>query len=382
MSSDGTNPAALPSAAPVHPVSAAPAYPFSAEEILALHDIPLFTVHSLAVYGGFVEVVGMALPPQGDPAAVAFRADAGAAISVEYPLEHPWAADYYWYWPGSANSRFRLRLDLAKSRTAADYYTFRIVFSEGESRPLEHLRTAIVVPKDLGRLEVYPRLENLRRVQRNNTMENVTTTGMSDCRRVVELGKHYGWDGAGSVLDWGVGHGRLARHFDMFAPQAEIFGSDIDPDNIRWLQQALPRVRGSVGPLMPPSQFADDQFSLIYGISVMTHLERSVQRAWLEEIRRILRPGGIALLTFTGDTSVAFASKWLDRGFYDAYKQTGAGPDLPCEDLVGVIDTPEYYKNVLQNLEITRALCAEHLDVLDACECMFGYQDLLVLRKS
>jgi SAM-dependent methyltransferase len=357
-----------------------PPRPFAAEEILALHSIPLFGINGFSVNGGLLEVAGLALPVKGNPRTVEFSADPGVEFAVEYPIPHAGAAEYYWYWPGSELSAFRLRVDLAASRTAGDYYKFRLRFAGGGKRPLESIRTTIVVPKNIGLLENFPTPAALRRVQSFETVNSVATTGLTDALRICELARAYGWDGTGDVLDWGVGHGRVARHIGRFS-EANVFGVDIDPDNIAWANAHLPSLSVSVGPLMPPTSYPDNQFSLVYGISVMTHLERSVQEAWLEEIKRILRPGGIALLTFAGNASLAFSSKDLDRAFLDTYLETGFGPHLTSHDLVGVIDTPEYYKNVKQTIERAKEICSGFLEVAGAHECMFGYQDLLVLRK-
>lgn len=355
--------------------------PFTAAEIRGLHSIPLYSVNNFAVGNGFVEVSGLALPPDGEHASVSFVGDPGAVFQVEYPMLREEAAKYYWYWPNSNLSGFRLRIDLAATRTDVDYYTFRVAFAGFEDLPHESLRTMIILPKNLSHLENYPSQENLKRVQAFNTVNSVAATGMSDGARIVALARHYGWDGAGDVLDWGVGHGRVARHLNVFAKEARVWGVDIDPNNIAWAQSHLPSIKTSVGPLMPPTEYADGQFSLIYGISVMTHLERPVQKAWLEEIRRILKPGGLALLTFAGDASVAFSSRWIDRAYYETYMETGRGPSLPSGDLVGVIEKADYYKNVKQTIRKSRGLCGKFLEVLDALECIFGFQDLLVLRK-
>jgi hypothetical protein len=113
----------------------------------------------------------------------------------------------------------------------------------------------------------------------------------------------------------------------------------------------------------------------------MTHLTRTVQEAWIDEIKRVLCPGGLALLTFAGDSSVAFASRFLDRKWLDEYLAKGTGPDLNDRSLVGVIENHEYYKNVKISLAEANKLCARYLNVVAAYECAFGYQDLIVLRK-
>ena len=106
-----------------------------------------------------------------------------------------------------------------------------------------------------------------------------------------------------------------------------------------------------------------------------------MQRAWLAEIARILKPGGVALLTFTGDSAVAFNSRYMTREWVDAYVRDGSAPDMPDNSLVGVIDDPTYYKNVYISAPRAAALSAENLEVAAIHECMFGYQELMVLRK-
>ncbi|HEV7279893.1 MAG TPA: class I SAM-dependent methyltransferase [Pirellulaceae bacterium] len=354
--------------------------PFAAEEIRELHSIPLFDVSGFTLHAGILEIKGFVLPVNGDFETVKFSAEPGIEFAVEYPLPYPAVADYFWYWPRAERSAFLLRVDLAASRTEEEHYRFQISFAGREKARLESVRTTILVPKHLGLLENYPTQTALRRVQSFDTVNIVALKGLTDAWRICDAARSYGWDGSGDVLDWGVGHGRVARHIGRFS-EASVSGIDIDADNIAWAARQLPALSVSVGPLMPPTSYADDQFSLIYGISVMTHLERSVQEAWLEEIKRILRPGGIALLTFAGDAAVAFMSKGLDRDFLDTYLQTGFGPHQINNDLVGAIDTPEYYKDVMQTVGKAKEICSEFLTVIGAHRCMFGYQDLLVLRK-
>ena len=45
----------------------------------------------------------------------------------------------------------------------------------------------------------------------------------------------------------------------------------------------------------PPTKFEDGAFDAILAISVFTHLDQDLQNAWLAELKRIARPGGIVL---------------------------------------------------------------------------------------
>jgi cyclopropane fatty-acyl-phospholipid synthase-like methyltransferase len=187
---------------------------------------------------------------------------------------------------------------------------------------------------------------------------------------------------AARILDWGCGHGRIIRHFDELVPDAELHGVDIDADNVDWIQRRLPCIKAIHGPLMPPLPYQESMFDCVFGLSVMTHLTETVQHAWLKELRRITRPGALVMLTFSGDTDVAFTSRALTQNYIDDYLARGRGADLPANDLASYIDDPDYYKNVKISASRVRRLLEPYFEVIDILECMFGYQDLAVLRCS
>jgi len=44
---------------------------------------------------------------------------------------------------------------------------------------------------------------------------------------------------------------------------------------------------------MPPMSYEDNMFDFVYSISIFTHLPEDMQFAWLQELQRITKPGGI-----------------------------------------------------------------------------------------
>jgi SAM-dependent methyltransferase len=101
------------------------------------------------------------------------------------------------------------------------------------------------------------------------------------------------------VLDFGCGSGRILQHLCRAHP-CRFFGCDVDPAAVRWAGRNLPRADLRVSPPMPPLPYEPDSFDLVIAVSVFTHLPESAQLAWLGELRRVLRPGGLALVTVTG----------------------------------------------------------------------------------
>ena len=52
-----------------------------------------------------------------------------------------------------------------------------------------------------------------------------------------------------------------------------------------------------VNETMPPLPFPDRFFDFVYSISIFTHLPEAMQFAWLEEINRVLKAGGEAVIS-------------------------------------------------------------------------------------
>jgi len=117
---------------------------------------------------------------------------------------------------------------------------------------------------------------------------------------LAALPEDFLWDGK-RVLDFGCGAGRTLRHFIADRSPGEFWGCDIDAVSIEWLQRTLsPPLHPFVNGELPPLDLPDEMFDLIYGVSVFTHLTRSWS-AWLLELRRLLKPDGLLIVTFMGE---------------------------------------------------------------------------------
>ncbi|MEM9273580.1 MAG: class I SAM-dependent methyltransferase [Cyanobacteria bacterium P01_F01_bin.143] len=182
------------------------------------------------------------------------------------------------------------------------------------------------------------------------------------------------------VLDWGCGCGRVSRYF-LNNPDAELelYGTDIDSVNIDWCRQNFSTGNFSVAPLYPPLQFEDNQFDLCFGISVFTHLTEYTQHQWLQEIRRIMKPGGIVFMTYHGEfvflssnVSTRIMENTLDEGFNSEIPDTNLGTKLPDKD---------YYKATYHSTDYVRRVWGNYFDILDIRQATNGYyQNIVVMR--
>lgn len=102
------------------------------------------------------------------------------------------------------------------------------------------------------------------------------------------------------VLDFGCGCGRVMRHLWASEPGLRVRGSDINAEQIAWCRAHLPFEAAEVNGPTPPLSFSEGTFGLAYAFSVFTHLPAELQRPWLEELVRVVRPGGYLFLSFVG----------------------------------------------------------------------------------
>lgn len=114
------------------------------------------------------------------------------------------------------------------------------------------------------------------------------------------------------VLDFGCGCGRIARWLAPRVVEAggRFSGVDLNARSVDWCSRHLPG-RYVQNRLDPPLAFADAAFDLVYAHSVLTHLTQDRASAWLAEIARLLKPRGLAVVTFHDED---YAQAWAPEG--------------------------------------------------------------------
>jgi SAM-dependent methyltransferase len=134
------------------------------------------------------------------------------------------------------------------------------------------------------------------------------------------------------VLDFGCGCGRVLR-FLARDRGWRIHACDVDAEAISWCRLNLAqRARFSTNAPAPPLPYPAGFFDFVYSISVFTHLPEDLQLGWLEELRRVTRPGGHLLLSTHGEGLFHLVSRrgrrtLREHGFY--YCAIGKTEGLP-----------------------------------------------------
>ncbi|RFB79822.1 methyltransferase domain-containing protein [Methylovirgula sp. 4M-Z18] len=103
----------------------------------------------------------------------------------------------------------------------------------------------------------------------------------------------------GRLLDFGCGVGRVLRYW-ITCPGIEVYGTDLNGDAIAWDRENLPFAHVAINGLEPRLPYPDAHFGFVYALSVFTHLPEAMQRPWLAELTRIVRPGGHIYFTTHG----------------------------------------------------------------------------------
>src|SRR6202000_3039630 len=178
------------------------------------------------------------------------------------------------------------------------------------------------------------------RVGGNTDEETYIQVGKRAAEKLTAVISEYA-PGAEDVLDWGCGPGRVAVHLNY----PGLYGCDPDPEGVAWCNTNLAEGRFVTSGLYPPLPYEAESFDAIIAVSVMTHLLRNVQRMWLAELARVLRPGGIFVATVHGEAAArAFNITDLGNGIQDHW----------LDPFMAGILSADYYKTVLQSETYTR----------------------------
>jgi ubiquinone/menaquinone biosynthesis C-methylase UbiE len=175
------------------------------------------------------------------------------------------------------------------------------------------------------------------------------------------------------VLDLGCGCGRVLMWLAARFPEVKWNGSDTDSEAIQWCRSHIKNARFAVNEPLPPLPYADKTFDLIYGVSVFTHLSEDYQRAWIPELRRVLRSGGVLLITFHSEHT------W--RGSEYALEVERQGLLFrSSKKLKGIM--PDWYQTTLQTPGHLLDSLSKHFTVVGHSRRAFGDQDAVIARRD
>jgi SAM-dependent methyltransferase len=162
------------------------------------------------------------------------------------------------------------------------------------------------------------------------------------------------------------------RHWSTIEGPA-LHGCDYNPLLVEWCSEHLGFADFAVNPLEPDLPYANAQFDLVYAISVFTHLDAPLQLPWIEEVTRVVKPGGWMLITVNGAERAARQLKPGDLERFEAGELVVRRARSSGTNACAVFHPEPYVQTVLgRGLQVVELLPGGASDVR---------QDLVLLRK-
>ena len=199
-----------------------------------------------------------------------------------------------------------------------------------------------------------------------------------------------------SVLDFGVGWGRMIRYYLKDVIADNIHGLDVAQQMIDICKTTITGGNFMLNNPAPPTHFANNSLDIVYAYSVFSHLAEAIHLKWIEEIARILKPGGILVATTQPRKFVEMCEYWrahkpeslwhenLSKSFTDtnaAYSAYDSGRYLYSATGGGSLDASFYGEALIPKAYVEREW-TKHLafrDFVDSSDYL--YQAVIVMQK-
>ncbi|RKY21701.1 MAG: class I SAM-dependent methyltransferase [Planctomycetota bacterium] len=132
------------------------------------------------------------------------------------------------------------------------------------------------------------------------------------------------------LLEFGCGCGRVVRQLQDLPGQ--VHGCDWNERATDWCRRNLGFAHFEQNTLAPPLPYDAQSFDFIYALSVFTHMGEDLQRPWMDELRRVLKPGGLLVLSTHGrrygERLSGAERRTFERGEFLVRHVQGAGTNL------------------------------------------------------
>lgn len=338
------------------------------------------------------------------------------------------------YWNGTRveSARCQIRSDVLQVHPwigHADRSGFCLSFrSEAEAgcidivgcrrgRAVARLRT--LARSDLDAVIDLPPDELMRRVGGSSSYAVYRMHGLKIFTDLIDqINKYENLAKTKRLLDWGCGCGRLTAHFLLERQRPEVHGCDIDGEAVEWCASHLEPGKFTQIRPYPPMTYRDATFDIVIGCSVFTHLSQDAQTDWLEEIKRIMVPGGLFLASANGGFAFSLDYFRALRLYGYIFRIRRTRPRLlqtlieqpkllePTKSFLKLFKTPPSFLNWIVEVKLDKDLALEgiaprdyyisayqsrrhtikqwgkHFEILDYIERgLNAHQDLVVMRR-
>ncbi len=178
------------------------------------------------------------------------------------------------------------------------------------------------------------------------------------------------------ILDWGCGPARVVRHLpELLFHKHLIYATDYNKEYIDWCSKQLDGISFTSNELYPPMHFDNNYFDVIYSLSILTHLSEKNHYEWISEMQRVLKPGGILIITTQGS---AYKNKMLKNELAEFDKGNIVIRDFLKEGhrIFSAFQPEPFMRNLFKYFEIIT--CQKGIDG----NSIHGKQDTWIVKKK
>ncbi|GAM11083.1 putative protein [Geobacter sp. OR-1] len=127
-------------------------------------------------------------------------------------------------------------------------------------------------------------------------------SGLAHARFIMQTIRGYSSDQNLVICEWGCGPGRIIQHLQSLDNGiARLIGTDCHEASMDWCRENLPAIEFQTNGMAPPLLLATGSIDVVYCCAVFSHLGEPLHHAWISEILRLLRPGGLLIATVNGN---------------------------------------------------------------------------------
>jgi SAM-dependent methyltransferase len=188
-----------------------------------------------------------------------------------------------------------------------------------------------------------------------------------------------------SILDFGCGCGRVISGFEgLLSKDVKLYGCDINSDLVSFAQNNIPFADVALTGHMPPLPYATGQFDLVYSSSVYTHMSLAAMLQWTGELARVVKPGGVAMISHHG-TRYAEALERIssegsrilaERGYY-VHRHVPEGETWEGSNDYATFASSDFMRTMFRGFEVLRIFPGISYGPNEFC----SLQDLIVFRR-
>lgn len=218
-------------------------------------------------------------------------------------------------------------------------------------------------------------------------------SGLSDYLKIKQAMEKYGnpLKSGDTVYEMGCASGRVLRHFAVQHDELNIWGSDINNRHVEWIRLNLPdNIKIFQNTILPQIPIESNSVDIACAFSVFTHID-DLDLAWLCEIRRVLKKGGVFYVTIHSDDTWKYMrpsdqiyKSLIDMAPYiDEYKineEFLAGP-MPQDKTVFSWRAKNYNTNIFHKRDYIYREWGRFFQVKEIIRAGADYQDVVVMQK-